>query len=102
MGIEQLSAWVSLVAALLSISYVGLGYWRSAEANPATPDASLSGFVDRHRHLIVVVVTMLGLGAMLDYVFGALGISATPVWIVVVMIIFITAAGLIGNDGPDL
>lgn len=99
--VEQLSAWVSLIAALLSIGSASVGYWRSAEGNSATPDASLSGFVDRHDGLIVVVVTMLALGWFADWALGAFGLSATPVWILVVMVIGVTAVGLIGEDGPD-
>ena len=36
MGITEISAWVSLVAALLSIGYLAADYWRSPTGEVAT------------------------------------------------------------------
>jgi hypothetical protein len=62
MGIEQYAPWVSLLAAVLSIGYVAVDYWRPAPASAGrepTDRRSLGGFLDAYEGFFVVVGSTL-------------------------------------------
>jgi hypothetical protein len=63
MGIEQYAPFVSLLAAVLSIAYVAVDYWRPGPASAGrepTDRRSVGGFLDTDEGFFVVV----GLGEL--------------------------------------
>ena len=109
MDLSTLSAWVSLVAALLSICYVAADYWRSppasaggSAANGSTRDRSLGGFVAEHGTVIVAVTSLAFVAGGLHWLLAtAFGVSPVPVWIGFLLLSVIVVIGDLSDDLPD-
>lgn len=114
MGVSELSAWVSLIAALLSISYVAVDYWQGAEQrdragqkDPASLGSlsagpSPAGFIDEHGSLLVAVVSLGFVALLADFTVSAVtNASTAAVWVGFGLLAVVLVVADLSDDLPD-
>ncbi len=100
MGVSELSAWVSLAAALLSIGYLAADYWRTPTGELTSVNRrSLGSVLADNGNLLVVAVTMGGLAFVTGWLVRTqMGVSPLPIWVGAGVIVVIVALGQFTDD----
>jgi hypothetical protein len=115
MALEDVTPWVSLLAAVLSIGYIAVDYWLlnpggsggdvgggGAEGSPARSRPSLGGFVDRHQNLLTVFAVALVVAVVAHVELQTDPVLVWSVFAVVVLTVaFEEASGSDDGDGVE-
>lgn len=99
MDVQQLAPWISLVASICSLVYVGTQMWRQpshADGEPFPGDerrSTLGSVVARSQLFLLAAVSMLFFAAMLHYLLWLVSLSAlaVPVWMFAAFVIVLLA-----------
>ena len=97
MDVQQLSPWVSVLASVLTILYVGIEEWRRyLRSNPTSDRARrrppLGHVIARADVFLLVTVTMLFLASLAHYLLShtLAAFLVGPVWLLTVFVVVVT------------